>query len=102
MKDISIGGLDGSILRQLERKSDTGSTGEAKNSFNDQLKGAIEKVDRLQKEADKASEALAVGGAKNIHEAMIAMEKANLSLQLMLQVKDKIISAYEEVMRMQA
>ncbi len=102
MKDFSINGVDRLILKQLEGKVNQGSANGAEKSFSIQLKEAIQKVDGLQKEADKAASELAVGGTKNIHDTMIALEKANLSLQLMLQVKDKIVSAYETVMRMQA
>lgn len=102
MKDFSINGADRLILKQLEGKVNQGSASEAEKSFSVQLKEAIQKVDGLQKEADKAASELAVGSTKNIHDTMIALEKANLSLQLMLQVKDKIVSAYETVMRMQA
>lgn len=102
MTDFSINGADRLVLKQLEGKVDKGSASEAERSFSVQLKEAIQKVDGLQKEADKAASELALGSTKNIHDTMIALEKANLSLQLMLQVKDKIVSAYETVMRMQA
>jgi flagellar hook-basal body complex protein FliE len=101
MTDLRINGLAGSYLRQLEGKINKNSVNEAEKSFANQLKEAIQKVDNLQKEADKAVSELALGGTKNMHDTMIALEKANLSLQLMLQVKDKIVSAYEEIMRMQ-
>ena len=42
-----------------------------------------------------------MGGTKNIHETMIAIEKAEISFKLMLQVRNKILEAYQEVMRMQ-
>jgi flagellar hook-basal body complex protein FliE len=44
---------------------------------------------------------LATGKSNNIHETMIAAEKADLSLRLMVQVRNKIIEAYQEVMKMQ-
>ncbi|MBI5327254.1 MAG: flagellar hook-basal body complex protein FliE [Deltaproteobacteria bacterium] len=71
-----------------------------KVDFSAALKEAVEKVDAMQKEADKAVQQFAVGKA-NLHETMIAMEKASLSFQLMLQVRNKIVSAYEEIMRTQ-
>jgi flagellar hook-basal body complex protein FliE len=40
-------------------------------------------------------------GEKDVHQAMIALEQANLAFRLMVQVRNKIISAYEEIMRMQ-
>jgi flagellar hook-basal body complex protein FliE len=101
MKDFSINGVDRLILRQLDGKVNQTSTSQTEKSFAIQLKEAIEKIDGLQKEADKAASELAVECPKNFHETMIALERANISLQLMLQVKDKIVSTYETVMRMQ-
>jgi len=40
-------------------------------------------------------------GKQDIHQAMVALEQANLSMRLMIQVRNKMISAYEEIMRMQ-
>ncbi|MBW2057128.1 MAG: flagellar hook-basal body complex protein FliE [Deltaproteobacteria bacterium] len=69
-------------------------------SFGQILKESIEEVNRLQGAADHAIEELTVGGTKNIHETMIALEKAEISFKLMLQVRNKILEAYHEVMRM--
>ncbi|RLA87532.1 MAG: flagellar hook-basal body complex protein FliE [Deltaproteobacteria bacterium] len=64
------------------------------------LKEAISEVNRLQLEAEAAIKDFTVG-KRGIHETMIAIEKADLSFQLMMQIRNKIIKAYEEVMRMQ-
>jgi len=70
-------------------------------SFDEVLKVAFQNVDRLQKEANQAIQHLAVAGSVNIHQTMIAMEKADLSFRLMLQIRNKLVDAYQEVMRMQ-
>jgi flagellar hook-basal body complex protein FliE len=70
-------------------------------SFGAVLKGAINEVNHVQAEADQAIQQLAAGNKKDIHQTMIALEKAEVSFQLMMQVRNKIISAYEEIMRMQ-
>ncbi len=70
-------------------------------SFDDILQAAFQNVDHLQKEANKAIQRLTVDGSVNIHQAMIAMEKADLSFRLMTQIRNKIVDAYQEVMRMQ-
>lgn len=70
-------------------------------SFLETLKESIDKVNELQKAADVAVKDLAIGKAGDIHKTMIAMEKADISFQLMMQVRNKLISAYEEIMRMQ-
>jgi flagellar hook-basal body complex protein FliE len=46
-------------------------------------------------------EALATGQSQNIHQAMIALQQADISFQLMMQIRNKLITAYEEIQRMQ-
>lgn len=69
-------------------------------SFGEVLEASIKEVNRLQGAANHAIEELALGETKNIHETMIALEKAEISFKLMLQVRNKILEAYNEVMRM--
>ena len=94
--------IDQSIDRIIT--SQTGSTKkEGKKSdisFGNLLKKQIQDVNKLQKEAEKAASDLAVGEKKNIHETMIALEKADISFKLMMKVRDKIVKAYEEIMKM--
>ena len=73
----------------------------ASPSFDQLLKDSLQSVDRLKKEADEAIQRLAVNGGVSIHKTMIAMEKADLSFRLMMQIRNKIVEAYQEVMRMQ-
>ena len=61
----------------------------------------VSKVNDLQTQSDKAIQGLASGENKNLHEVMISMEKASISFQFMSTVRDKALSAYQEVMRMQ-
>jgi flagellar hook-basal body complex protein FliE len=61
----------------------------------------VTEVNNLQKEADAASEKLALGEISDIHEVGIATETAYLSLLLTVQIRNKILDAYHEVMRMQ-
>jgi len=70
-------------------------------SFSQILKESIEEVNRLQQEADKAIQNLARGEHKSIHETMIALEKADISFQMIMQIRNKLIEAYQEIMRMQ-
>jgi flagellar hook-basal body complex protein FliE len=70
-------------------------------SFDDLLTAALQHVDGLQKEANQSIQSLTVEGGSDIHETMIAMEKADLSFRLMLQVRSKLVDAYQEVMRIQ-
>ena len=70
-------------------------------SFKDVLAGAVGEVQRLQNEADTAIRQLVSGEIKDVTEAMVAVEKADVSFQTMMAVRNKIVAAYEEVMRMQ-
>jgi flagellar hook-basal body complex protein FliE len=71
-------------------------------SFGSMLANSLNDVNRLKQEADVAVENLATGNQKDIHSTMIALEKADVAFQLLMQVRNKIIAAYETVMRMQA
>jgi flagellar hook-basal body complex protein FliE len=73
----------------------------SQKSFAETLKSAVQSVNTLQKDADVAMQKLATGESKNIPEVMIATEKADIALKLMMQVRNKIIDAYHEVMKMQ-
>jgi flagellar hook-basal body complex protein FliE len=69
-------------------------------NFSHYLGQAIQDVDMLQKEADQAAFKVATGEIGDIHQAVIAAEKASLSLQLTLQIRSKVLEAYQEIMRM--
>ena len=70
-------------------------------SFKDTLTEAIDKVNDLQHKADTQMQALASGEQTNISEVMVAAEKADIALKLMMSVRNKVIDAYQEVMKMQ-
>jgi len=69
--------------------------------FEDYLHSAIEKVDKLQKDADSSAVALAAGETQNLHNVMIDAQKAEIALQFTIQVRNKILEAYREIMGMQ-
>ena len=99
MKEIAFPDNLGAMLGPRSR--DNKGPEENEKSFGDMLKGAIGQVNQLQKEANNAIMELAAGQEKDIHQTMIALEKAGVSFQLMMQVRNKIVGAYEEIMRMQ-
>ncbi len=70
-------------------------------SFGEFLTESLRQVDDLQKGADAAVEQIAKGGGPGIQEAMIAIEKADVAFKLMMEVRQKILDAYQEVVRMQ-
>jgi flagellar hook-basal body complex protein FliE len=70
-------------------------------SFAGVLKSSLAEVNQLQQKADAAITALATGDKASLHDTMIAMEQADVSFRLMMQVRNKIVEAYQEIMRMQ-
>jgi flagellar hook-basal body complex protein FliE len=80
----------------------TSEVGEAGgSSFGEMLKSSINKVNEMQAQSDTAIGELIAGRTKNIHETMLAIERADTSLKLAMQVRNKILDAYREIMRMQ-
>jgi len=69
--------------------------------FGDVLKKSIDSVNNRMQEAEKLSQGLASGEHGNIHETMIAIEKAGISFRLMTKMQQKAIQAYQDVMRIQ-
>ena len=69
--------------------------------FTETLRGAMDQVEQLQSTADNKVSELLNGNGMDVHSAMVAVEKADLSFQLMMQVRNKIVSAYQEISRMQ-
>lgn len=70
-------------------------------SFGATLRGAVREVNGLQVQADKAAASLATGNIEDVHQAMIAMNKASVAMQFTVQVRNKVIEAYQEIMRTQ-
>ena len=74
----------------------------ATGSFTNMLQESLDKANEIQLQADSAVRELAAGRNKNIHETMLMLEKADSSFRLMMQVRNKVLEAYREIMRMQA
>ena len=72
-----------------------------KNKFSQILKENINKVNNLQKNADKLTEDFALGKTDNIHQVTVATEKARLALDLTTSLQGRVLDAYEEIMRIQ-
>ncbi len=82
-------------LEQPASAKDAGPT------FADTLKEAVENVNQLHLHADQKAQELATGKTDDIAGVMIATEKADIALRAMVQVRNKIIDAYQEIMKMQ-
>jgi flagellar hook-basal body complex protein FliE len=77
------------------------ASSQSEKSFADQLKTTFDEVNQIQAQADEAMAKGAVQGSGGIHETMIKLEEADISLRLLLKVRTKALEAYNEVMRMQ-
>ena len=71
------------------------------SSFGEVLQQSIEQVNRLQLEAEANINDLTTGKQPDIHQTMIAVEKASVSFELLMQIRNKVISAYDNLMRTQ-
>ena len=89
--------LNGSSLDTAAKTEKTQNA----ESFGNMLARSLSDVNQLKLEADEAVANLAAGKQKDIHTTMIALEKADISFRLMMEVRNKIIDAYHEIMRMQ-
>nr|WP_295970464.1 flagellar hook-basal body complex protein FliE [uncultured Bacillus sp.] len=74
---------------------------ESQKSFSAFLKDSIEKVNQTQIESDKLTEKLISGQDVDLHQVMIAAQKASITTQLTLEIRNKAVEAYQEMMRMQ-
>jgi flagellar hook-basal body complex protein FliE len=101
---MKIGGIDalraGAIDAKSMRPAAPSGTVPAK-SFQSFLTDTVTEVQRLQSEADQTIKKLVSGQIKDVGEAMVAVEKADLSFQTMMTVRTRVMAAYDDIMRMQ-
>jgi flagellar hook-basal body complex protein FliE len=69
--------------------------------FQSVLEGIVGRVDRSQTQAQQATESFLAGGNEELHSVALAAQRASLEFELFLQVRNKVTSAYQEIMRMQ-
>ncbi|GAK10918.1 flagellar hook-basal body complex protein FliE [Geomicrobium sp. JCM 19039] len=79
----------------------THTPADAHGAFHELLKGAIENVNDQQIESRQMTEKLVSGEVDNLHDVIIASEKAGIAMQTTIEVRNKAIEAYETIMRMQ-
>ena len=70
-------------------------------AFSSLLTDAIADINKLQVNADETIAKVELGSTASIHEAVVALEKADISFRAMMQVRNKIMDAYQEIMRIQ-
>ncbi len=70
---------------------------ETNGSFKDYLLDSIKEVNDMQKSADRAVEALATGGDVNPAEVLTAVQKADMAFRMMMQIRNKVVAAYDDL-----
>jgi len=85
------------ISGSIQTPSASGTSGE----FRGLLEGAIQKVEQTGQAATQAVERFLSGDGQELHSAMLAVQRADLTFELGLQVRNKVVSAYQEIMRLQ-
>jgi len=69
--------------------------------FGDVLRSSLDQFAKTQTDADRAAEELTLGGKADIHTTMVAVEKAGIALEMALQIRNRLLNAYETLMRQQ-
>ena len=97
INDFSMALENASKSAPLKDKADPYGMGSFMDKIGSSLGGGLDAVNKAKLEADRMQEDLAMGGATSIHDAMIAAEKAQLSMQMAIQVRNRILTAYTEI-----
>ena len=93
--------LENAVKSQpVNDKHDPSGLGNFAEKIGSAFSDGLNSVNNLRLEADRMQEDLAMGGPTNIHDAMIAAEKASLSMQMAVQVRNRILSAYTDITNM--
>ena len=98
MKNFGIDQLAANNINQIKPQN-VHKGKNNKNDFEKMLSESIKETNNLQLQANRAIEELATGRSESIHETMIAIEKATISFQMMMQIRNKIIDAYKEMIK---
>lgn len=99
MNDLSISNLQ-SILPKLEPISSDQTKAVSSTSFSSYVKKMLKDTNQQMLDADQAIEDLATGRNPDIHNTMITMKKAEISFELVMQIRNKLVSAYDEIRKM--
>ena len=96
-----INTIDHGVKVQPSVPQSKGPAADARQGFGAMLKNALDDVNQKHIQADQAVADLVAGKSQDIHNIMIAAQKADIGFQLLMQVRNKVVGAYETIMRMQ-
>jgi flagellar hook-basal body complex protein FliE len=94
---MKVQGINTEFLFPSKTNKNTENSG---LSFQNTLKELVSNVNKQMQESDKLAQDFATGKNNNIHEVMIASEKSGISMRFLLQIRNKLLDAYQEIMRM--
>jgi len=97
IRGLPISGSDFGVTSSITPET----PGDGSTDFMKTLEDAMSQVSQLQNDADTRVGQLLTGNGQDIHSAMIAVEKASLAFEMMVQVRNKIVQAYQQVSSMQ-
>ncbi len=100
MKEISLTYAPPSPIQSSQPQAPSPASGQNQD-FQDYLKDALGDVQGLTQQAEQAIQQLVGEGKGDVQETILAMEKADVSFRLMMQIRNKILDAYQEIVRMQ-
>ena len=100
MEDMIIRGGD-LLPPGFDKVKSPGDKQTGGKDFSQVLNEAVQGINQLQQNADDAIAKVQLDNTASVHEALIALEKADISFRAMMQVRNKILEAYQEVMRTQ-
>jgi flagellar hook-basal body complex protein FliE len=100
----AIAPITPSVIRPIEPAGAkaAGAPGAGPSGFADMLKDLVAEVQNTQRVAETASQDFAAGKTTDVAATMIAMERASVTFSLMLQVRNRLLEAYQEIQRIQA
>ncbi len=98
--DFRIEGNSGEIAPHL--KNNVPEKNDSDVSFKDVLKGLVSQVDTLQKSANASIEGLVTGETTDIHDVTIKLEEAGVAFDLMMEVRNKLVDAYQQIIKIQS
>ena len=95
MNSISGSGISASAMGKLPTLD--GADNSKGSAFKDMLVNSIQEVNQMQQDADQAVEAMATGGDVKPAEVLTAVQKADLAFRMMMQMRNKLVEAYQEI-----
>jgi flagellar hook-basal body complex protein FliE len=91
----------GSVIQSAQSIGKTGSAQQSESSFSNILSDAIDNIKETEAAAETANEALLTGESDDIHSALIASQKAEIAVSYAVEIRNRVVEAYNSIMDMQ-